>query len=96
MPWPPSSAALLAAPAFAEETIKVDLTGKAPAAKFAILARAAKTVCHAEPGMDIYNVFSRSGCVRTTIAAAIDKLGDAGLAKYAAEREAFLTLASAD
>ena len=89
-----SVTAALAAPAFAEESIKVDITGKAPAAQYATIARAARAVCRPPAGMDIYNIYSTSDCLKTTIAAAIEKTGDAALSQYAANREAFLTLAS--
>ncbi len=82
---------LLAAPAFAAE-IKLDLTGKSPAAAYAKIVSAARAVCYV-PGADIYANLAGDSCISDTVMATIAKIGSPKLNSYVAARKEFLTVA---
>ena len=85
-----AAAVALAAPASADQTATVRLQGKAPAAVYASIVKAAHAVCKPENGAEIYSLYVADDCVKTTIAAALEKISDPALNQYVKNREAFL------
>jgi hypothetical protein len=82
---------LLAAPAFAAE-VKIDLTGKSPAAAYSKIVYAARAACYV-PGADIYAGLAHDSCVTDTVKATLAKLGNTQLNNYVAQRAQFQQLA---
>jgi hypothetical protein len=87
-------AAALAAPAFAEDSVVVNLSGKSAPEAYAAIAAAARTVCHGARISDPLGIYTPDLCVADTVEATIAKVKNPDLTQYSRTRGAYLTLAS--
>ena len=73
---------LLAAPAFADE-VKLNLTGVAPDTAYAMILKAAQTVCSQTAVVPLYYRAVEEACVADTVNATLTKLASPQVTGYA-------------
>jgi hypothetical protein len=94
----------LVSPAFASESVRIDLAGKPTAAVYNEITTAARAVCRSEAfatshalGLGVsLSSDTAAQCVKATVAATIAKVSSPALTQYASSPEARLQLASID
>ena len=83
-----AASATLAGTASAEE-MKINIAGLSPAAAYAKIESAAKTVCM-PTSYNVYSVYLSSACVTETVEATLAKIASPALTQYVAARKSFL------
>lgn len=76
------AAVSLSAPALAQG-VKVSLAGKSAEQVYADIVSAARTVCLRETASETFRSSAQARCVKSTVEAALEKVGDADLAAVA-------------
>ena len=76
------AAASVSAPAFAEG-VKVSLSGKSAEQVHAAIVGAARTVCLRETTHETFRQSAQARCVKSTVEATLQKVGDSELAAVA-------------
>ncbi len=76
-----ASAALAGTASADESVVRVTLTGLSPAAAYAKIESAAKTVC-TPSSYSIYSVYLSSACVAGTVEATLAKIAEPALTQY--------------
>ncbi|MBA4793580.1 hypothetical protein [Phenylobacterium sp.] len=77
------AAASVSAPAFAAEGVKVSLSGKSAEQVHAEIVGAARTVCLRETTHETFRQSAQARCVKSTVEATLQKVGDSELAAVA-------------
>ncbi|MEW6018926.1 MAG: hypothetical protein AB1760_12720 [Pseudomonadota bacterium] len=76
------AAVAISAPAFAQG-VKVSLVGKSPEQVHAEIVGAARSVCLRETNSETFRHLAQAQCVKSTVEATLEKVGDADLAAVA-------------
>lgn len=77
------AAASVSAPALAADSVKVGLAGKSVEQVHAEIVDAARTVCLRETSHETFRQAAQSRCVKSTVEATLQKVGDSELAAMA-------------
>ncbi|HTK36246.1 MAG TPA: hypothetical protein VL358_13300 [Caulobacteraceae bacterium] len=89
-----AAAVVLAAPALAEDSVRVPVVGKSPAEAYAAIVAAARSVCRGIVPGDPHGLYVSEACVQASVDAAITQAKIPALTQYAKGAVRDLHLAS--